>query len=243
LSFWGRQAGRVVSSGGLKMRREDLFLLVLFFFSVACDQAESRFNEAQKCERFGDTNCAIKNYMEILTNFSTSQYAQNAADRVYEIVKSKTRDFTRIEKEELNLMKTFSEKLPDSKLGKFAKEYFANEELKQRISESLKPLLDKMLIEDYEGIDSYFVSGKADEKFLNAVAMKDRRSGMSVESFTITDVMPKGADGASIVLSRREWHPATSVTGEVKYLIHLKKSQDKWQIAGFELAPVHSLKK
>jgi len=238
----GRLEGPIYEEGK-KMRREVLLFALLFLFVAACDQAEGRFNEAQRCEKFSDANCAIKNYMDILTNFATSQYAEKSSDRIYEIVKSRTKDFVRIEKEDLSLMKTFSEKFPDSKLGKYSKEYFANEELKQKISDSIKPLLDKMLIEDYEGIDSYFASGKADEKFLSAVSMKDRRTGMSVESFTVVDVFPKGTDAASIVLSRREWHPASSVTGEAKYLIHLKKAQDKWQILGFELAPVHSLKK
>lgn len=224
------------------MKSRVLLLLILSLFVYSCDQAESRFNEAQRCEKFSDIKCAIKNYLDILNNFQTSQYAEKSSERIYEIIKTKTRDFSNIEKEELEIMKNFSEKFPESKLGKFAKDYFAREELKRKISESIKPLLDKMLIEDYEGIDSFFVNNKTDEKFLNTVSVKDRRTGMSVESFNILDVMPKGSDMADIILSRREWYPSSSVTGDVKYLIHLKKSTDRWQIAGFELAPVHSLK-
>ncbi|MGC8928094.1 MAG: hypothetical protein ACP5QK_09235 [Myxococcota bacterium] len=223
--------------------RRLLLVIILSLFSFSCDQAKSRYDEAQRCEKFGDSRCAINNYIDILTNFSTSQFAEKASERVYEIVRSRTKEFSRIEKEDMELMKTFSEKFAESKLGKFAKEYFERERLKSSIGESIKPLFDKMLREDYEGIDSYFVSGKVDEKFLNSVSVKDRRSGMSVESFTVLDVMPKGNDMADILLSRRDWYPSTSITGDVKYLIHLKKSADKWQIAGFELAPVHSLKK
>lgn len=225
------------------MMKKVFVLVMLSLFFLSCDQAESRYNEAQRCEKFSDSKCAIKNYIDILTNFSTSQFSEKASERVYEIVKSKTKDFTRIEKEDIELMKNFAEKFAESKLGKFAKEYFEKEKFKQSISENIKPLLDKMLIEDYEGIDSYFASGKADEKFLNSVSVKDRRTGMSVESFSVLDVIPKSSDMADIILSRRDWYPSTSITGDVKYLIHLKKSADKWQIAGFELAPVHSLKK
>ncbi|GEM_PF-2705104 len=225
------------------MRMMKLFIMVLSsLFIMSCDQAESKFNEAQRCEKFSDTKCALKNYIDIMTNFSTSQLVGKASDRVYEIVKMKTRDFSNIEKEEIELLKTFSEKFPDSKLGKFAKDYFSKETLKTTIAGSMKPLFDKMLIEDYEGIDSFFVSGKVDEKFLNTVSVRDRRTGMTVESFDVLDVMPKGSDQADIILSRREWYPSSSVTGDVKYLIHLKKDQNKWQISGFELAPVHSLK-
>lgn len=224
------------------MIMRSILLIVLVVSLISCDKAEGIFNEAQRCEKFGDSRCALKNYIEIMTNFSSSQFFEKSSERVFEIIKTKTRDFSNIEKEELEIMKTFAEKFPDSKLGKHAKEYFSREELKKNIAESIKPLLDKMLIEDYEGIDSFFVSGKTDEKFLSTVSVKDRRIGMSVDSFNILDVLPKGTDMADIILSRREWHPSTSVTGEVKYLIHLKRSQDKWQIAGFELAPVHSLK-
>lgn len=224
------------------MMRLFVLLVLLSFFIAGCDPAEGKFNEGQRCEKFSDSKCAIKNYMEVVANHSSSQFAEKSSDRIYEIIKTGTKDFSRIEKEDLEIMKTFAEKYGESKLGKFSKGYFANEELKKKISESIKPLLDKMLIEDYEGLDGYFVSGKTDEKFLSTVSKKDRRSDMSVESFTVLDVMPKGNDAADIVLSRREWYPANSVTGEVKYLIHLKKSQDRYQISGFELAPVHSLK-
>ncbi|MCX7958308.1 MAG: hypothetical protein N3B13_04610 [Deltaproteobacteria bacterium] len=219
-----------------------VFLLLSVVLIFSCDQAESRFNEAQRCEKFSDSKCALKNYIDILTNFGTSQFAEKSGERVYEIIKTKTRDFSNIEKEEMEIMKNFAEKFPDSKLGKYSKEYFGKEELKKKIADSIKPLLDKMLIEDYEGIDSFFASGKTDEKFLNTVSVKDRRTGMSVESFNILDVIPKGNDIADIILSRREWYPSSSVTGEVKYLVHLKKSADKWQVVSFELAPVHSLK-
>ncbi len=235
----GKEA-HIFQEGVKMMRVVCILLLSLLLFS--CDPAESRFNEAQRCEKFSDSKCALKNYIDILTNFGTSQFAEKSSERVYEIVRVKTRDFSNIEKEELEIMKNFSEKFPESKLGKYAKEYFGKEELKKKIAESIKPLLDKMLIEDYEGIDSFFSSGKTDEKFLSTVSVKDRRTGMSVESFNILDVLPKGNDQADIILSRREWYPSSSVTGDVKYLVHLKKSSDKWQVAGFELAPVHSLK-
>lgn len=224
------------------MMRVVIVLIMLSLSITACDPAEGKFKEAQRCERFSDSRCAIKNYLDIMTGYPSSQFVDKASDRIYEIVKTRTRDFSKIDEEDLEIMKNFAEKFGDSKLGKYAKEYFANEDLKKRISDSIKPLLDKMLIEDYEGLDEYFTSGKTDEKFLSTVSVKDRRSGMTVESFTILDVMPRGADSADIILSRREWYPANSVTGEVKYLIHLKRSQDRYQISSFELAPVHSLK-
>ncbi|MCX7944689.1 MAG: hypothetical protein N2746_09305 [Deltaproteobacteria bacterium] len=219
-----------------------MWIMAMAFTLLACDKAQNRFNEAQRCEKFGDSKCALRNYVDIVVNFPSSQFTEKAFDRIYNIIKTNTRDFTSIEKDDLEVMKTFSEKFPDSKLGKFAKEYFTREELKKKITDSIRPLLDKMLIEDYEGIDSFFASGKADEKFLNAVSVKDRRTGMSVESFNVLDVLPKDADNTDIILSRREWYPSSSVTGEVKYLVHLKRAGDKWQITGFELAPVHSIK-
>ncbi|MFA6033118.1 MAG: hypothetical protein WC889_09485, partial [Myxococcota bacterium] len=106
------------------MRTTVAFACVVAAISLfyGCDEADSKFKQAQRDEQYNFVDGALQNYMAILKKFGSSEAADKSKDRVFEILKIKTKNFTSIDPKSKEIIDYFLATFPDSKLGAQARQ-------------------------------------------------------------------------------------------------------------------------
>jgi hypothetical protein len=208
---------------------------IVAVFAAGCDEAQSKFDAAQKDEQFQFGDGALRKYFDIVQNHRDSAFAAKAQERLYELVKQRTKDFTTSDEKSREVMEFFSKSLTSSKLGKVSAELAAKAKFKEELVGKFTKFLEKMTIEDYGDLAGYFTGGKVIEDLVDKLARRESRGGMIVQGFRFVDFVVEGPDRAGMIIARQEYYPENGTTGEIKYRLHCAKESVGWVITSMAI--------
>jgi hypothetical protein len=208
---------------------------ILLFAITGCDEAKSKFDQAQRDEQFQYADGALKKYFDIVQNHKDSDVVGPSQDKLYEMLKARTRDFTNVDVKAKEVMDYFSRAYPATKLGKISSEVEAKMKVREEIISKYTKFFEKLTIEDYTDMTGYFSGGKVIEDLLDKLARRESRGGMIVQGYRFVDFIPEGGDRAGMLVARQEYFPENGTTGEVKYRLHCSKQSVGWVITSMEI--------
>jgi hypothetical protein len=220
--------------------------IVVLSLLAGCDEARSKFEAAQRDEQFQYADGALKKYFDIVQNHKDSDVAGPARDRLFEVLKSRTREFTFVDARSKEVLDYFATASPESKLGKTARDLEAKTRFRDELTKKFEPFFEKMRIEDYTEIQPYFatkVEDKQNDDLIDKIARREARgAGLLIQGYRFIDFFPEGSDRAGMLVARQEYYPESGTTGEVKYKIHCSKGPLGWVIASMEPGSAHETK-
>lgn len=202
---------------------------------TGCDEARSKFEAAERDEQFQNEVGALRKYFDIVQNHGDSEVAAQAQDRLFALVKTRTRDFTSIDDRSREVIEYFSKSRTSSKLGKVASELTAKQKFKEELVAKYTKFLEKLTIEDYTDLNGYFTGSKVIEDLVDKLARRESRGGMVVQGFRFVDFLVEGQDRAAMVIARQEHYPENGTTGEIRYKLRCAKESVGWVITSMEM--------
>ncbi|MBI5525207.1 MAG: hypothetical protein HY897_02655 [Deltaproteobacteria bacterium] len=228
------------------MIRGLLLGILILSLCAGCDEARSKFDAAQRDEQFQYADGALKKYFDIVQNHKDSDMAGPAKDRLFEVLKSRTREFTFLDAKSKEVLDYFATASPESKIGKTARELEAKTKFRDELTKKFEPFFDKMRIEDYTELQPFFatkVEDKQNDDLIDKIARREARgAGLLIQGYRFIDFLVEGPDRAGMIVARQEYYPESGTTGEVKYNIHCSKGLAGWVIASMVPASAHETK-